>query len=165
MAGPLPDLAKEIEDRLDRMGFELVEAVWAGGSRKPILRVRMDLPDSTPGEGGVSVDQCAEVSRALEPWLDAHPDIPERYVLEVSSPGVERPLTKPRDWMRFRGQEVVVKARKLPEALGNRVEGEILGLDSGEDVSPSAILLLPSGERITVPLDEIKKAHLVYRWD
>lgn len=165
MAIPLPDLAEELTLRLETLGFELVEAGWAGSARKPILRIRMDLPDSLPGEGGVSVDQCAQVSRALEPWLDSHPDIPERYVLEVSSPGVERPLTKPRDWQRFAGQGAVVKATGLPEGMGNRIEGEILGLDEGEGEEPKAALLLPSGERVVVPLKRIRKAHLIYRWD
>ena len=140
MAIPLPDLAEEVERRLGQMGFELVEAEWVGSPRKPILRIRMDLPDSVPGEGGVSVDHCAQVSRSLEPWLDAHPDIPERYVLEVSSPGVERPLTRARDWERFVGQEVLIKGRGLPQELGNRVEGEILGLEAGDEERPSAFL-------------------------
>lgn len=165
MAIPLPDLVEELELRLGRMGFDLVEAVWVGSAGKPILRVRMDLPDSVPGEGGVSVDQCADVSRSLEPWLDAHPEIPERYVLEVSSPGVERPLTKLRDWRRFAGQEVLIKGKNLPEGVGNRVEGQLLGVEMGEEEQAYAALLLPSGERILVPLDGIQKAHLIYRWD
>jgi ribosome maturation factor RimP len=127
----------------------------------------MDLPDSVPGKGGVSVDQCAAVSRALEPWLDAHPEIPERYVLEVSSPGVERPLHRPRDWERFTGQPAVVKVEGgvLPDLPGNRVEGEILGLRKGEGDTPSAVLVLNSGKRILIPLDGIREAHLIYRWD
>lgn len=165
MAIPLPDLVEELELRLDRMGFELVEAEWVGSAGRPILRVRMDLLDSIPGEGGVSVDQCAEVSRALEPWLDGHPEIPERYVLEVSSPGVERPLTKLRDWSRFAGQEVRIKGRNLPEEIGSQVEGELLGIEIGEEERAHAAILLPSGERLLVPLDGIQKAHLVYRWD
>jgi len=165
MAIPLPDLVEELELRLERMGFELVEADWAGSRRKPILRVRMDLPDSVPGQGGVSVDQCAEVSRALEPWLDAHPEIPEKYVLEVSSPGVERPLIRLRDWERFVGQEVRVKSQALPEGLGGWVEGENLGVETEENERVHVALHLSTGERILVPLDEIQKAHLVYRWD
>ncbi len=165
MAIPLPDLVEEIEARLERMGFELVEARWVGSPRRPILRIRMDLPDSVPGRGGVGVDQCAEVSRELEPWLDAHPEIPERYVLEVSSPGVERPLTRRRDWERFKGNPVLVKGRDFPGGRGNRVEGDLLGLEAGEDGEPSVALLLDDGEKIRIPLDRIQKAHLVYRWD
>jgi ribosome maturation factor RimP len=165
MAIPLPDLVAEVENRLERMGFELVEAGWVGSPRRPILRIRMDLPDSLPGEGGVSIDQCAEVSRELEPWLDDHPEVPERYVLEVSSPGVERPLTRPRDWERFKGNQALVKGRDFPGDLGNRLEGEILGLEEDEGGKSVALLLLENGEAVRIPLDRIQKAHLIYRWD
>ena len=165
MAIPLPDLVTELEGRLESMGFELVEAEWVGRPNRPILRVRMDLPDSVPGVGGVTVDQCAEVSRALEPWLDEHEEIPQRYVLEVSSPGVERPLVRARDWARFAGQQVLVKGDDLPGGQGNRLEGEVGGVDTEGGEEPLAVLLLPSGEKISIPLDRIKKAHLVYRWE
>jgi ribosome maturation factor RimP len=165
LAIPLPDVLEELEERLNRMGFELVEASWVGSARRPILRIRMDLPDSMPGEGGVSVDQCAEVSRAIEPWLDQHPEVPERYVLEVSSPGVERPLTRARDWERFRGQQAAVKSKSLSGLPGNRVEGEILGVERAEGEQLKAVLRSPSGERVVIPLDEIQKAHLLFRWE
>jgi ribosome maturation factor RimP len=165
VAIPLPDLVREIDVRLERMGFELVDAVWAGSPRRPILRIRMDLPDSVPGKGGVSVAQCAEVSRALEPWLDEHPGIPERYVLEISSPGVERPLTRERDWTRFRGQIVRVKGKDLPAGGGRRLEGELLGLEEGERGEMEISILLANGERIRIPRDRIEEAHLVYRWN
>ena len=164
MAIPLPELECELEARLGRMGFELVEAAWVGSPRRPILRIRMDLPGSVPGEGGVTVDHCAEVSRALEPWLDGHPEIPERYVLEVSSPGVERPLTRRRDWERFKGRPVRVKGRDLPGDRGNRIEGELLGVEDSNGI-PRVALLMDDGEEIRIPLDRIQQAHLVFRWD
>lgn len=165
MAVPLPNLAEELEERLERMGFELVEAEWVGRANRPILRVRMDLPDSVPGKGGVTVDQCAEVSRAVELWLDEHPGIPERYVLEVSSPGVDRPLKRPRDWERFAGQPVLIRGKRPPGETRARLEGEILGLEKGEEGRERAVLLLPSGEKLRIPLDEIEEAHLIYRWE
>ena len=164
MAIPLPDLREELERRLRELGFDVVEASWVGSARRPILRIKMDLPGSRPGQGGVSVDQCAAVSRALEPWLDEHPEIPERYVLEVSSPGVERPLTRAGDWERFRGEDALAKGKGFPEGLGNRVEGKILGID-GEGEETRVRLLLESGDRVDIPLRGIEKAHLVYRWD
>ncbi len=166
MAIPLPELGRELETRLEGMGFELVLAEWAGTPRRPVLRIRMDLPDSVPGKGGVSVDQCARVSRTLEAWLDEHPGVPETYVLEVSSPGVERPLVHPRDWERFRGELVRVKGKDLPEGMGNRIEGEILGLEEHEgEEGPLVTLLLGSGERVGIPLGRIQKAHLLFRWE
>jgi ribosome maturation factor RimP len=165
VAIPLPDLVDEVEARLERLGFELVEAGWVGSPRRPILRIRMDVPDSMPGKGGVTVDQCAYVSRELEPWLDGHPEVPERYVLEVSSPGVDRPLTRPRDWERFKGNPVLVKGRDLPGGRGNRLEGDLQGLERDEGGEAVVALLLEDGERVLIPLDRIQKAHLVYRWD
>ena len=165
MAIPLPDIVDEVDVRLERMGFELVEAAWVGSAGRPILRIRMDLPDSVPGEGGVSVGHCARVSRELEPWLDAHPEVPERYVLEVSSPGVERPLTRPKDWERFKGRPVLVKGKDFPGGKGNRLEGELLGLEEDEGGETLVSLLLKEGERVRIPLDRIQKAHLVFRWD
>ena len=165
MAIPLPDLVAEVDIRLERMGYELVEAGWVGSPRRPILWVKMDRPDSVPGEGGVSIDQCAEVSRELEPWLDAHPEVPERYVLEVSSPGVERPITRKRDWERFKGNPALVKGRDLPGDRGNRLEGEILGLEEAEAETAAVLLLLDDGETVRIPLERIQKAHLIYRWD
>ncbi|MBT8398666.1 MAG: ribosome maturation factor RimP, partial [Gemmatimonadetes bacterium] len=115
--------------------------------------------------GGVGVDQCAQVSRELEPWLDAHPEVPERYVLEVSSPGVERPLTRPRDWERFKGNPVLIKGRDFPGSRGNRVEGDLLGLETSEEGAQQVALQLEDGEEIRIPLDRIQKAHLIYRWN
>ena len=164
MAIPLPDLGDELETRLGEMGFELVEAGWVGSPRRPILRIKMDLPDSVPGKKGVSIDQCAQVSKTIEPWLDGHPEIPERYVLEVSSPGVERPMTRLRDWERFKGHRALVREKDLPGARGNRVEGEILGVETLEGGAFGVALLLESGERILIPLDRIQKAHLIFQW-
>jgi ribosome maturation factor RimP len=161
---PRPELEKELEARLEGMGFELVEATWAGSAKRPILRIRIDVPDSVPGHG-VTVDQCAEVSRALEAWLDAHPAVPERYVLEVSSPGLDRPLTRRRDWIRFAGERIVVKGEGLPGGQGNRLEGELLGLEDDEQTGAVAVIRLTDGEEVEVPLDRVKKAHLLFSWD
>jgi ribosome maturation factor RimP len=165
MAIPLPELAGELEVRLEGMGYELVEATWAGSRRRPILRVRMDLPDSIPGETGVTVDQCAEVSRALEPWLDAHGEIPERYVLEVSSPGVDRPLVRRKDWSRFRGQTVTVKGKEVLARDQYRLEGELLGLDEEAGNGSFVLLRLEDGSEIRIPLDRVEKANLVFKWE
>ena len=157
MGIPLPDLALELEGRLETLGFELVDAAWAGSAKRPILRVRIDLPDSVPGKGGVTVDDCAKASRALEGWLDEHPGISERYTLEVSSPGIERPLTRQRDWERFRGQPVRVKGRDLPGGRGNLLDGEIGEMVVGEGGEALVTLLLEKGEPIQIPLESIQK--------
>jgi ribosome maturation factor RimP len=77
---------------------------------------------------------------------------------------VDRPLTRPKDWERFKGNHVMVKGRGLPGGRGNRLEGDLLGLEE-EGGSSVVALLLEDGEQVRIPLDRIQEAHLVYRWD
>jgi ribosome maturation factor RimP len=156
-------MENELEERVEDLGFELVEVQWAGSRNRPIIRVRIDHPDSVPGEGGVAVDECATVSRALEPWLDDHEEVPERYVLEVSSPGVDRPLHKDRDFRRFRGERVAVKGHDELAGRARRLEGELLGMEEGEGGS-AVVLRLPDGDEVRIPREEIAAAHLVFTW-
>jgi ribosome maturation factor RimP len=154
----------ELDGRVARLGFELVDAVWAGTASRPILRVRIDVPEERAGAVGVTVQDCADVSRALEAWLDRLEVMPERYVLEVSSPGVERPLTRPRDWTRFAGQQVAVKGAELLAGRARRLEGELLGLVKDEGGREVVLLRLPGGEEVEIPKREIESGHIVFRW-
>lgn len=154
-------LAAEIERIVEGLGYELVEMEAVGSRARPILRVYLDRPDSVPGTPAVTVEDCTAVSRALEPMLDARPDVAERYMLEVSSPGVERPLVRPRDFARFAGQEVSVRGKATLAGKARRLQGELLGLtESGDGVK----MRLPGGEEVEFPLAEVEKANLVYRW-
>src|SRR5690606_5489577 len=128
-----------------------------GTRARPILRLRIDREDSEPGKG-VTVEDCARVTRELEPYLDGRPELGERYVLEVSSPGVERPLLRRRDFERFAGHEIAVRAGR-----SRRLEGELLGL-VGESDDERVRLRLNDGEVIEIPRREIDRAHLVFRW-
>ncbi len=166
MARPVVQIDSEMDSRVGDLGFELVDLVWAGSTARPILRVRIDRPDTVPGRG-VSVDDCAVVSRALEAWLDEHEALPERYTLEVSSPGVDRPLVRERDFVRFSGENVAVKGHDVLAGRSRRLEGELLGLaDGGEgDEGTVAVRLrLPSGDEVSIPRDEIAGANLVFTW-
>jgi ribosome maturation factor RimP len=115
----------------------------------------------------VTVDECARVSRALEAWLDEHEALPERYVLEVSSPGLERPLLKERDFERFRGERVAVTGTGLLAGLSTRLEGELLGLE-GAGSGAEAVRLRISGKEgdreVSIPRSQIRKANLVFEW-
>jgi len=155
-------LAVQISRQVEAMGLEVVELEQAGNAVRPILRLYIDRPDSVPGPGnpGVSLEDCAAVSRALEPMLDEREDLSERYVLEVSSPGVERPLVRPRDYERFAGQEVAVRGKAPLAGRAKRLEGKLAGL-RGEAVA----LQLGDGEEVEIPLSEIDRANLVYRWE
>ena len=156
-------LAADIERRVDELGFELVEVEVAGNRARPILRVYIDRPDSVPGQPAVSLDDCTAVSRGLEPMLDARDGLSNRYVLEVSSPGVERPLVRPRDWTRFAGQPVSVRGKATLAGKARRLEGDLLGTTGGEG-DETVRLRLAGGEEVEFPLAEVEKAHLVFRW-
>lgn len=149
-------LEREIESRIDDLGYELVELERAGAKARPILRIRIDRPGS---DQGVTLDDCARVSRELESFLDAKEDLGERYVLEVSSPGVERPLVKRSDYERFAGREVAIKTGAAVGDLGKRIEGVLRGINDRDVVE-----LDVKGRTVEVDRDNIRKAHLVYRW-
>lgn len=158
-----PEIEIELEQRVDALGFELVDIRWGGSGRRPLLKLRIDRPDAAPGEG-VTVDDCAVVSRALEPWLDELESLSERYVLEVSSPGVDRPLVRARDFERFRGEKVALNGEGVLAGRARRLEGELLGLEGEGTETESVRLRLPNGDEVGVPRSEIRKAHLVFTW-
>ena len=160
---PVAEIDAGLESRVEALDYELVDVQWAGSKRRPVLRVRIDRPDSVPGEG-VTVDECATVSRALEPWLDAHEGVPERYVLEVSSPGVDRPLLRSRDFQRFRGEQVAIKGHDVLAGKARRLEGELLGLEKEEGEDGAVRLRLPNGDEVSIPRAEIAGANLVFTW-
>jgi ribosome maturation factor RimP len=154
-------LEADLDWRLEEMGFELVKLERVGDSRRPIFRIFLDRPDTVPGQPGVSLDECATLSRALEPMFDEMEGLSEKYVLEVSSPGVERPLVRRRDWERFAGQEVAVRGKQPLAGRARRLEGTLLG-PRGED---SVALRLEDGAEVELPLAEVDGANLIYRWD
>lgn len=158
---PIGEWIPQFEERLRPLGFDLVELAMAGSGSRPILRLRIDRPDSTIGDG-VTVHDCARVSRALEEWLDGLEGMPERYVLEVSSPGVERPLWRDSDWPRFAGQEVALRVRGEPS--GGRIRGVLLGSRGGEEDLQIGIRR-GSGEEAWYSRALISEARLVYRWE
>jgi len=160
MASSRPEIEREAEGRLLDLGINLVSMNWAGSRSRPVIRLRIER--SPMGDPPVTVDDCARVSRALESWLDEHDEIPERYVLEVSSPGIERPLTRPRDWERFAGKPVVVEGHGVLAERSHRLEAELLGLDP--EPEPTVRLRLGDGAEVGVPLADIKGAHLLFNW-
>jgi ribosome maturation factor RimP len=158
------DLQGEVERRVEQLGYELVELERAGSPRRPIIRLRIDrpVPNGEP-ESTVTVEDCTRVSRALEPFLDDFPGLDPSYNLEVSSPGVERPLVRPRDFERFAGREVALAGRVPLAGRAKRLEGELVGL-SGEGEEQQIRLRLPDGEEVSVPRREVTRANLVFRW-
>jgi ribosome maturation factor RimP len=160
---PDRDLTREIEAGLEALGFELVELEKGGTSSRPVLRLRIDRAPGVGEEAGVSIDDCARVSRSLESRLEADARFPATYVLEVSSPGVERPLVRRHDFERFAGREVALHGRQALAGRTKKLEGELLGV-VGDEGAELIGLRLPGGEELQIPRNEVTRANLVFRW-
>jgi ribosome maturation factor RimP len=156
MSPSLAELTAEIRARVAALGYELVDLRKSGTAQRVRLQLRLDHPDAAPGRG-ITIDECAEVSRTLEGWLDQSGVLGPRYVLEVSSPGIERPVRWPEHWARFVGREVRVR---LPQH--GRTRATIMAVDR---LGHAVTLRLPSGETGTWPLEEARDATLAVDWD
>lgn len=150
-------LERIVATELAALGFELFELRRRGSKRRPVFDLRIERQDG----GKVSVDDCARVSRALETRLEEGQLVGEQYVLEVSSPGIERPLRGADDWRRFAGQPAVVTAPSLP---AGKAEVTIVGLDGapGEEV---AIVRDAKGAEHRLRLTEVGQARLAFHWN
>jgi ribosome maturation factor RimP len=159
----LNELERIAESLLETLGFELVDLERAGHRARPILRLRIDRRDAPPG-AGVTVDDCAAVSRALEEVLDERADLLPSYILEVSSPGVERPLRKRRDFERHLSMDVRLRGFQPLVGRSKHVEGSLVAIDDSGEVEQLR-LRTADGLEVEIPLTAIAKANLVYRWD
>jgi ribosome maturation factor RimP len=146
-----------MQSRLGALGFELVELRQGGTARRPLLQARIERAD-TGGDRRVTVDDCAVASRALEAWLDGTGFALGRYVLEVSSPGLERPLRRLQEWQRFAGRTAEV----LVPSLSGRFPVRIVQVVEAPE--PAVELEFDRGVRRTVRLSEIKEARLMVEW-
>ncbi|MCL4213055.1 MAG: hypothetical protein KJZ74_03990 [Gemmatimonadales bacterium] len=136
--------------------MELVELRSGGSKGRPVLDVRIDRLDREK----VKVGDCQLASRAIEARLDADPSlVPSRYVLEVSSPGMERPLRKAAEWERFVGRMASVNA----PALGGRQELEIVAVE-GEAGQERLRLRDAKGIEQIIALADVKDARLAFHW-
>lgn len=147
-------LVEAFRVRLEALGLDLADLRIGGTPARPHVQVRIDwLPQDPPRR--VTVDDCATASRALEAWLDAERPLGDRYLLEVSSPGMERPLRWPRHWERFVGREVTAKVAGL-----GRVRARIVALRS-----PETVTLQPEGqEPRDFRLADVRDARLAVDW-
>jgi ribosome maturation factor RimP len=142
---------------LDALGFDLFELRQRGSKSRPVLDLRIERRDGSR----VSVDDCARVSRAVEKRLEAERFVGEKYVLEVSSPGIERPLRGAGDWRRFAGQTAVVTAPSLP---AGKAEVTIVALEgeAGEEV---AVVRDERGAEHRLRLTDVSQARLTFHWN
>jgi ribosome maturation factor RimP len=149
-----------VASEIKPLGLELFEFKIGGSKGRPVLDVRVERED---GEK-VTVDDCAAASRAIEVRLDAEDFGGKRYVLEVSSPGIERPLRNAKDWRRFVGASAVVTTNVVDDPAGRRTdEVEIAGVegDAGQEV---VIVHDERGHERRFPLAAVEKARLAFHW-
>jgi len=136
-----------IEPVLARAGYELVELEYTSGRAHAVVRLYIDR------EGGVTLDDCTQVSRELSAVLDVEDPIPSAYTLEVSSPGFDRVLRTQAHFGRFVGSRVFVELKE-PRAGRRRYTGTLLTVDE------SGIALEVDREQVAVAYAEIGKARL-----
>jgi ribosome maturation factor RimP len=130
-------------------GIEFVHCEIAGSKRNPTVRLIIDKP------GGVTLEDCAQVSREVEAILDRDDFIPTSYVLEVSSPGIERELYVLADFKRFTGKDVRIKTNR-PIGGQRNFSGTILGVKENEIELEDR-----TNGQVRIPFESIVKANLI----
>jgi ribosome maturation factor RimP len=136
-----------VEDIVKGSDIELVDVEYVKEHTGWVLRVFLDKPD------GIDLDDCQSVSLELDKKLDEEDPIPGAYSLEVSSPGLERPLRKASDYERFAGRRVQIRTYSGIHGR-KRFEGILEGLQDDK------VLLKWEGETIEIPLEQVSKANL-----
>lgn len=143
------------EPLLAQLGLELVDLEYKREGRSMVLRLFIDR------DGGVTLDDCADVSRELSEILDVEDVIAAHYTLEVSSPGLNRPLKKEQDYLRYQGRLIRVKTFELfSDDAGNPRKtflGELLGFSDGV-----IRLRLTEGQTAAIPVAKVAKANLEF---
>lgn len=140
-----------VEATIVRLGFDLVAVEWGTARQGAMLRLSIDAP------GGVNAEDCANVSEQISPLLDAADPISSAYTLEVSSPGIERPVQRRQDFERFVGYRVRLRLSEGPPR--RRYLGVIGPIEQDE------LSLTVDGTVHRIPLDLIERAHLVLDLD
>jgi ribosome maturation factor RimP len=145
-------LADIVQPVIEGLGFELVRLRLMGGKTR-VLQIMADRPD-----GGIGVDECGEISTAVSAVLDVEDPVEENYVLEVSSPGIDRPLTRLKDFDVWKGWEARIETSELIDGR-RRFKGDLAGIE-GEEV---LITIEESGEEVTIGLkfDWLSDAKLI----
>ena len=141
-----------IEPSLADLGFELVRVNYGGGGR-PVLQIMIDRADAKD----VTIEDCTLASRTSSALLDVADPIKDAYELEVSSPGIDRPLTRPKDFESFAGYEAKVELKQAVDGR-RRFRGRLLGL---EDDRVRLADLDAEDDEFVLPFSEIAKAKLV----
>jgi ribosome maturation factor RimP len=145
----LRDVAEPV---VSGQGYELVDVEWVRGPEGWVFRVYIDR------DGGVNLNDCTEVSHQLSATLDVEDVISQAYSLEVSSPGLDRPLRTEAHFRRFVGQKAKIKTRHPVGESRRNFSGILMSVDAGK-------VKIDVGDQVCeVPIDDVEKAHLVYQF-
>jgi len=142
-----------IAPAVEAAGYRLVRLKLMGGKRKT-LQIMAERPD-----GQMDVEDCALLSRAVSEVLEASDPLAEEYVLEVSSPGLDRKLVKAADYARFDGKLAKIQTR-IPLQHQKVFKGRLRGLQNG-----NIRLETPKGDLMEIPLDVVHEARLEFDWE
>ncbi len=145
-------LLKALEPQAEASGIEIVTIQVTGAKKAPTIRVYIDTP------GGVSFDTLCASQAWINDVVDRIDPFPGAYMLEVSSPGIDRPLRTPEHFNRFAGEDVVVKTALVDGR--SRFSGVLAGIE-GENV----LVNLEDGTQVSLPINGIKSAHTVGKVD
>ena len=146
-------MAEIIQSVIEGMGFELVRVRLMSSTKSKTLQIMAERP-----EGGIEVDECAQISTAVSAVLDVEDPIDDEYTLEVSSPGIDRPLTRMKDFEAFDGYEVRIETTEMIDGR-RRFKGQLAGVEGDEVL----LTLQENGEEVTIGLnyDWLSDAKLV----
>ena len=144
------EIARIIEPSLEAMGYRLVRLMQTGGLQRPTLQIMAERRDEVP----MTVDDCAQISRSVSALLDVADPIAGAYTLEVSSPGIDRPLVRPEDYDRFAGFDARIELHQ-PLDGRKRFKGKLLGC------SDDAVRLAAETGEVRLPLAAIARAKLI----
>jgi ribosome maturation factor RimP len=147
----IKDVNRLIEPVLDEMGFELVDTEYLSEHGKWILRIYIDR------QGGVTLDDCVHVSREIGDLIDVKDIFQNQYVLEVSSPGLNRPLKKEKDFLKAIGKKVKVKMH-TPVLERRNFTGYLKAFQDG------MLYVEISNILVSLPLQNVKKANQVFEF-
>jgi len=145
-------LTELLQPLVEDLGYEFVGLEHSSNPKNAVLRIYID------GEDGVDLDDCSRVSSEVAALLDVEDPIPGHYKLEISSPGVDRPLFTPDQFRQFAGQQARLKLF-APQDGRRKVTGTILGADEGQ------VTVAAEDEELVIDFNNIAKANLVPDYD
>ena len=149
--GKREELEQIVEPAVEALGFELLGIEYMSQGKHSMLRIFIDSAN------GINVDNCADVSRQVSAILDVEDPISGEYTLEVSSPGIDRPLFKPEHFAQVVNEIIAVRL-SVPVNGRRKFKGELT------EATDNGIVIEVDGDPYEIGFNEIDKAHLVAKW-